>query len=101
MIVNWCTYHTKPGMREMFCEELKNSGYIDGVRKNSLWYELYVPTDEADQVIVFQGWKDIEQIIHHREQEYMKYFRVLKKHCVERTESEAAQAEGIFSLDTD
>jgi len=91
MIVNWCTYYTKPGMRELFCAELTQSGFVGKVRNFALWYELYLPADGSDRVIVYQGWKDREHIDLHRAQEYMKSFRELKQYYVERTESEAAE----------
>lgn len=95
MIVNWCTYITKKGMREAFCHELEASGYLGKCRNYTLWYELYLPADGSDRVVVYQGWADQAHIDLHRQAEYMHIFRELKAYYVLDTKSEACTVDEL------
>jgi len=98
MIINWCIYETKTGMRELFCRELLASGLLHKCQTQALWYKVYLPIDGAEKVLVYQGWESAEAIERHNQAAYISQLKELKEYYVTRTVNEGYEAEEQISF---
>ena len=95
MIVLNVTYKCKPEMREAFLENIRTQGIGDACRaeEGNLKYDYYVPTHNADEVLLVEKWRDADALGVHAGQPHIAKLVALKAQYVDETIIEKYAAE--------
>ena len=87
MIVLNVTYKCKPEMRDEFLEMIMTEGIDTACRAEdgNIKYDYYIPTDNSDELLLVEKWKDAEVLAKHSKQPHFKRLGELKKDFVNDT----------------
>ena len=74
-------YHCKPGMRDAFYQEIvkRRVGAAAKAEPGNVHYEYYLPAEAADDLLLFEGWKDQAALDYHKTTQSFKDLQELKK----------------------
>lgn len=87
MIVLIVTYKCKPGMREEFLEAIIAEGIDVACRadEGNLKYDYYMSTDDENEMLLVEKWRDAASIDLHNEQPHFKRIMEIKDEFLEET----------------
>ena len=87
MIALIVTYKCKPGMREEFLEAIIAEGIDVACRadEGNLKYDYYMSTDNDDEMLLVEKWRDAASIKLHNEQPHFKRIMEIKDEFLEET----------------
>lgn len=87
MIVLNVTYKCKPQMRDEFLEMIMSEGIDDACRgeDGNIKYDYYIPTDDSDDLLLVEKWRDAEALDKHSKQPHFARLGELKKDFVNDT----------------
>ena len=81
------TFRCRPGQRETFLEKIKSEGIDAACRgeAGNLSYGYYRPTDDPDDLLLIEEWKDMDALKAHAGQAHMVRMDELKAEYVTDT----------------
>ena len=84
------TYTAKPGMRETFLQDVKDSGVLNLIRNETgcLRYDYFLDTDVPDRILLVEKWKSAELQELHLSQPHMKRLLEIKNRSIMTTDVE-------------
>ena len=87
MIVLNVTYKCKPQMRDEFLEMIISKGIDDEWRaeEGNLKYDYFIPTDDSDDLLLVEKWRDAEALAIHSKQPHFAKLGEIKKDYVNDT----------------
>lgn len=87
MIVLNVTYRCKPGMRDAFLERIMAEGIDIACRAEpgNLKYDYYYPTDDGDEVLLVEKWRDAGALKTHSEMPHLIRLAAIKPAYVTET----------------
>lgn len=87
MIALIVTYKCKPGMREEFLEAIIAEGIDVACRadEGNLKYDYYMSTDDENEMLLVEKWRDVASIDLHNEQPHFKRIMEIKDEFLEET----------------
>ena len=87
MIVLNVTYRCKPGMRDAFLERIMAEGIDIACRAEpgNLKYDYYYPTDDGDEVLLVEKWRDAGALNTHSEMPHFIRLAAIKPIYVTET----------------
>ena len=87
MIVLNVTYKCKPDMREEFLEAIMTEGLDVASRseEGNIKYDYYIPTDDNDELLLVEKWKDAEALAEHGKEPHFKRLGEIKTEFVNDT----------------
>ncbi len=87
MIVLNVTYKCKHQMREEFLEMIMSEGIDVECRaeEGNLKYDYYIPTDDSDDLLLIEKWRNAEALAEHSKQSHFVRIGELKKDYVDDT----------------
>ena len=90
------TYTAKPGMRETFLQDVKDSGLLSVIRKETgcLQYEYYLDADREERILLVEKWASLDLQQLHQAQPHMKQLMEIKNRSIAETRVERMTVEG-------
>lgn len=90
------TYTAKPGMRDVFLQEVLASGILDKIRaeKGCLRYAYYKSAENPDEILLTEQWAAPEHQPAHMQQPHMKQLLEIKNRLIQSTSLERMTTEG-------
>ena len=87
MIVLNVTYKCKPQMRDEFLEMIISEGIDVECRaeEGNLKYDYFIPTDDSDDLLLVEKWRDAEALAIHSKQPHFAKLGEIKKDYVNDT----------------
>ena len=87
MIVLNVTYRCKPGMRDAFLERIMAEGSDIACRAEpgNLKYDYYYPTDDGDELLLVEKWRDAGALKTHSEMPHLIRLAAIKPTYVTET----------------
>ena len=87
MIVLNVTYKCKPQMRDEFLEMIISEGIDVECRAEEgyLKYDYFIPTDDSDDLLLVEKWRDAEALAIHSKQPHFAKLGEIKKDYVNDT----------------
>ena len=87
MIILNVTYKCKPQMRDEFLEMIMSEGIDVACRgeDGNLKYDYYIPTDNSDDLLLVEKWRDAEALDKHSKQPHFARLGEMKKDFVNDT----------------
>ena len=87
MIVLNVTYKCKPQMRDEFLEMIMAEGIDVACRseEGNVKYDYYIPTDDSDDLLLVEKWRDAEALAEHSKQPHFARLGEIKKDFVDDT----------------
>jgi quinol monooxygenase YgiN len=87
MIVLNVTYKCKPQKRDDFLEMIMSEGIDVECRaeEGNLKYDYYIPTDDSDDLLLVEKWRDKEALAIHSKQPHFARLGEIKKEFVNDT----------------
>ena len=87
MIVLNVTYKCKTAKRDEYLEAIRRERIDKASRAEAgnLKYDYYISTEDTDEVLLIEKWKDAEAIEFHKNQEHFAKLGELKAEFVEET----------------
>lgn len=87
MIVLNVTYRCKPGMRDAFLERIMAEGIDIACRAEpgNLKYDYYYPTDDGDELLLVEKWRDAGALKTHSEMPHLIRLAAIKPTYVTET----------------
>ena len=87
MIVLNVTYKCKPQMRDEFLEMIISEGIDVECRaeEGNLKYDYFIPTDDSDDLLLVEKWRDAEALAKHSKQPHFAKLGEIKKEYVNDT----------------
>lgn len=87
MIILNVTYKCKPQMRDEFLEMIMSEGIDVACRgeDGNIKYDYYIPTDDSDDLLLVEKWRDAEALDKHSKQPHFARLGEMKKDFVNDT----------------
>lgn len=87
MIILNVTYKCKPQMRDEFLEMIMSEGIDVSCRgeDGNIKYDYYIPTDDSDDLLLVEKWRDAEALDKHSKQPHFARLGEMKKDFVNDT----------------
>ena len=87
MIILNVTYKCKPQMRDEFLEMIMAEGIDVACRgeEGNIKYDYYIPTDDSDDLLLVEKWRDAEVLDKHSKQPHFARLGEIKKDFVNDT----------------
>ena len=87
MIILNVTYKCKPQMRDEFLEMIMSEGIDVACRSEdgNIKYDYYIPTDDSDDLLLVEKWRDAEALDKHSKQPHFARLGEMKKDFVNDT----------------
>lgn len=84
------TYTAKPGMREIFLNEVTASGILEQIYKEDgcIYYEYYRSVKDRDTLLLVEKWESSDHQKRHMQQPHMTLLNHIKERYVSSTEVE-------------
>lgn len=84
------TYTAKPGMREHFLSEIKESRILNMIRGENgcLAYDYFLAAEDADRLLLVEKWASQAQQQTHMDQPHMKNLAAIKERWIAQTHVE-------------
>ena len=82
------TYTMRPGKREEFLKQVRNSGLLEAIRNENgcEGYAYYLPEEEDGTLLLVEKWATSQAQKEHMASENMAHLRQLKDQCVTDTQ---------------
>ena len=84
------TYTAKPGMREIFLRDVRDSGVLSAIRNEAgcLRYDYFLDAEDSDRILLVEKWESAEHQQIHQTQPHMKHLLEIKSLSIASTSVE-------------
>lgn len=81
-------YTTKPGMRQVFIDDIVKEGLLDKIRaeEGCIAYDYYASEDDIDRLMLIEKWQSAAHQEIHLTQPHMDTLRLIKERYIVQTE---------------